>query len=323
MEWYNGYKITSDSRKKAMAEKSKSHFIGFLANSDSSILDVKLDHGFQIESLHGWDGNPWIRILEPNFDMAIWMESFVRTHCYNTTEQKYFIITNSFEYELDNWDEYNRKLKEFYDQLYHGYIEPTLQLLRLYKKGNICIPVRYECSMQKNKVRSIGKSHNISWHVVSDPYRLESSETSELNSFLTTTKIPFNVLELELARENYDLSYSVLDLNLRFLSLMNGLEALFNDGQGEITYKLSRYTAVLLGTDFSKSEEIFKAIKELYNKRSNLVHQGKAQITENDVQTLQDFVRESIVGMYRTGQTKKKILEKLDTLGFGGKDTLY
>jgi hypothetical protein len=30
--------------------KEKSHFMGILANVDSSILNVKLDHGFKIEA---------------------------------------------------------------------------------------------------------------------------------------------------------------------------------------------------------------------------------------------------------------------------------
>ena len=305
-----------------MVEKVQNKFIGFLANTDSTILGLKLGHGFQIESLQGWN-SPLMRFLEPNFSMETWMDSFVRNQCYNSTEKKYFIVTSSFKYDRNNHDERNRKLKEFYEQLYNAYLEPTLRLLRLYKKGNICIPVHYDCSLQGNKLLSTGKSYNISWHVISDPYRLNSSEIPDLNIILSTEKLPFQEPVLELAMENYDLAYRTLYLNLQFLSLMNGLEVLFNDGKGEITYKLSRYTAVLIGNTPTESEGIFKRLKKLYGKRSHLVHNGKADITEENVLELREYLRASIMGMYQISQTKNEILETLDGLGFGEKDKLY
>jgi len=44
--------------------KKKIHFMGFLANTDSSILDVKLDHGFKIHALTDREGITLISIFE-------------------------------------------------------------------------------------------------------------------------------------------------------------------------------------------------------------------------------------------------------------------
>jgi hypothetical protein len=64
---------------------------------------------------------------------------------------------------------------------------------------------------------------------------------------------------LQLAFNNFNLSYEVENVNLQFLSLMNGMEVLFNpSGGGELTYRISRNTAVLLGQDKIEAENIEK-----------------------------------------------------------------
>ena len=53
---------------------------------------------------------------------------------------------------------------------------------------------------------------------------------------------------------------------------MTGLEALFNIGQPELSYTISRNIAVLLGIDKDDSNKIFQEMKDLYKKRSKIIH---------------------------------------------------
>jgi len=79
---------------------------------------------------------------------------------------------------------------------------------------------------------------------------LKDSEIPQLQEFIDNTNLPFKNKFLELAFENFELSYAVNNLNLQLLVLMNGMEALFNKGSnGEIIYKISRNASVLLGKD--------------------------------------------------------------------------
>jgi len=75
-----------------------------------------------------------------------------------------------------------------------------------------------------------------------------------------------------LAFEAHDLFYEIQDLNFAFLSLMIGLEALFSSEVGELSYRISRCTVILLGKNRAESEEIYTNIKKLYRIRLDLIH---------------------------------------------------
>jgi len=113
-------------------------------------------------------------------------------------------------------------------------------------------------------------------------YTLENSEISSLETFIQNTRLPFAQSFLELAFKNFELSYQIRDINLSFLSLMISLEALFNPGGQELRYRISRNTAVLLGKDRDDSEMIFSKIKELYDKRSAIVHNGEPSVVNKE-----------------------------------------
>ena len=104
---------------------------------------------------------------------------------------------------------------------------------------------------------------------------------------------------------------------------MISLEALFNPGGGELGYRIRRNTAVLLGDNHTKSVLIDSDIKELYNKRSKIVHEGKTNIVdENDLSKLRNYVKDSIKLFYQIGKNKKELLEILNSCGYGKKPWL-
>lgn len=57
-----------------------------------------------------------------------------------------------------------------------------------------------------------------------------------------------------------------------FLSAVISLEALLNEGAGDIRYKVALRTAFLLGLATDDSPTVFRNLKAIYTKRNNLVH---------------------------------------------------
>lgn len=101
---------------------------------------------------------------------------------------------------------------------------------------------------------------------------------------------------------------------------MISLETLFNPGRQELRYRVSRNTAVILGKEKEDSEKIFREIKKLYDKRSDIVHTGKSNtINEEDLLKLRHYVRESIKEIIKIDKNKDELLELLNSCGFGEK----
>lgn len=102
------------------------------------------------------------------------------------------------------------------------------------------------------------------------------------------------------------------------MSLIISLESLFNPGGQEAGYRVSRNAAVLLGKEKDEAKLIFSEIKDLYNKRSNIIHTGKSNIiNKEDLLKLRYYVREAIKEIVKTGKNKNELLEILNSSGFG------
>jgi len=156
-------------------------------------------------------------------------------------------------------------------------------------------------------------------HIESQPkYTLETSEIPNLQKFIEDIKLPFEKSFLQLAFENFELSYQTSNLNLAFLVLMIALESLFNPGLGELKYRISRNLAVLLGNSKEESKNIFTEIGKLYEERSKIIHGGRKYFTTREnLLKLRHCVRESIKEIFRIGKDKKTLLDLLNSRGFG------
>jgi len=80
-----------------------------------------------------------------------------------------------------------------------------------------------------------------------------------------------------------------------FISATISMEALFNEGPSDIKYKLSLRAAFLLGLSGMDPIEAFEKIKNLYNKRSKLVHGGGGLNHDPDRHLISKYTRRSIV----------------------------
>lgn len=296
----------------------KVQFLGLIANADSSILKLNLDHGFKIESLGQEEGLRLIASLG-DFDTVEAMHKLSLNYSsFNTTERKIFFVSNSIE--CDTKTKY-QAVSDFDNSLLNDYLRNTFSLIRLFKEGNVCIPYHYYFHQDETTAKSFMSGGTILL-VTREPFSLKDSEISYLHDFLKNSKLPFKEPYLQLAFENFELSYQILHPNLSFLALMISLEVLFNPSDIEIRNRIARNVAVLLGKDVNESESIFAEIKKLYDKRSVLVHAGKLDITQNDVSILRRYIRESIKQINGLGKDKNGLLKTLNTLGFGQRSLL-
>ena len=299
--------------------KKEIHFMGLLANTDSSILNVRLDHGFKIRAISEKEGVTRLSTFEGLPSMEIY-KKLMDFNC--RSENKLYYIDNSFESDIEMGNDgaltgFPLGMGEFRNNLVHGYLDPVIRLMRLFKEGNIYIPLEYYYFIDSDTPKPF-ISEDRSLHVSPAPYKLKSSEIPDLQGFIQNTKLPFKESSLQLAFGRFELSYQTNDRNLAFLSLMISLETLFNSGRQKLSYKISRNTAVLLGKEKEDSETIFSDIKDLYDKRSKIVHTGNSNIVDrDDLLKLRHYVRESIKEINKLDKNKDEFLKMLDSCEFG------
>lgn len=314
--------------------------MGILSNVDSSILKINFEHGFKVE---GRPDNDQFQVRTNNYpnnklnykEIAhliyhleglplgeVYKKLVPDLSCVNVSEKKIYIITNSLEIDIKMNDKRISKnlpseVAKFDNNFVHGYLYPVIQLMRLFKEGNISMPWIYYYSID-NDIPIPYMRIITPLHVLKEPYTIESSEIPELLEFIKNTKLPFTEPFLQLTFENFELSYQISDINLSFLVLMISLETLFNLGHQELRYRVSRNAAVLLGKGNEDSKNIFSKIKKLYDKRSKFVHTGEPNIiNREDLLKLRYYVRESIKEINKINKNKNELLNLLNSCGFG------
>jgi hypothetical protein len=307
-------------------DSQKLHFFAPLGNVDDSISKLKLKQGFQIDSMSYDGGCTFISQLEkfPQENIGQWR------HIQTVFPQgRLFFIKNSFDFDLPKDEKgypvFTHELYKFSYDLVDKNIDIPLRLLRLYKEGNVHLPCWYIYSLN-NEIPSVILASGTPIPQSQDLFHLDDSEIKNVQEFLETTKIPFNFDYLKLAHDNYELSYTVHDSSLSFLSLMIALEVLFTPGQGRsISKTISRNIAFLLGNSIDEIRIIKKEIRDLYTKRSDLVHSGKiiwAFIGEDDdLSKIRKYVRESLKKIILLNLPKDDLLDLLEAKSDGKLDS--
>lgn len=300
--------------------KETVYFCGIASNVDSSILNLKLKNGFKFKALTHKEGLAFFSSLETGSPRDWAAKLYMNLWCFNIDEEKYYIIENSFKAELD-LDEKSlmtnipSELGTF-NQKVRDYLKPTLQLIRLYKEGNIMMPMYYlywkEANGKIRKFLTMASNEFIS----RGPFNLEKVETKGLDTFINRNKLPFKRQYISLGFDNFELSYSTSKVNLSFLSLMIAMESLVNIAKDELRFRISRNVAILLGNTKNEAQKIFKDMKDLYDKRSILAHEGTSNISHEDMILLRGYVREVIKKLMKLDKTKRSLTEELDTKGF-------
>lgn len=302
--------------------EDKLHFIGVLANVNSTILKLQLDNEFKVESLSENEAIPLFSTLDNLPTRETLIRLFMDYSCLHHSEKRLYLITNSFDVAARPSNVFPPEFSNFQNNKIEKYLVPLIKLLRLFKEGGISMPLQYIYSVKDGVPQSNSRLMQGIKIISHSDYSIEDNESSELSKFLQETKFPFQDPFLQLALENYELSYCIHNQGLSFLSLMMGLESIVNDSSNEIQYRTSRNTAVLLGEDKEKADLIFKEIKEIYKKRSKIIHTGVANaINKNDLLNLRAYLRRCIKSISKLKKSKEELMDLLNVSGFGVRPT--
>lgn len=290
----------------------KMRFIGLLQNVDSSILNVKLAHGFKFNSISKDEGLKLLTTLE-NLPLQHVHGKITEYHCLNFGLGKIFFVGNDCKITLTQ-DGASIGMSKL-NNLVYSYLRPKIKLIRLFKEGDIDVPLTYYFTDEPNLPKS--SERRLAHYSRGPMYHLNKGDIPKLQDLLNKTKMPFRDY-IQLAFDSFEWSYEIHSENLAFLSLMNGLESLFNPGPGEIRYRLSRNCAVLLGKDKQEANEIFRNVRNLYDLRSSIVHGGKKIIVQDgQIHEVRRYLRESIKKLLDTNKPKEEVMKTLNQRGFG------
>src|SRR3972149_8242581 len=254
-------------------------FIGFLANVDDSIMKINFGSVFKVQKL-SYDGvaNLLLQLTHDTSPFGILKQLTWELGYYNNEKHRYCVISSLKDNlkfnENNSVTKWPKKLIPFHNKYVEKRLKQKLRLMRLFYNGNICMPFLYYYVDDEDGVRLVMGGGSEYFYGSDEKYTIPRGQKRKLQDFIDNTSFPFRHEYLQLAFESFEMSYQVSNLALSFLSLMISLETMLNPGQVELRYRVSRNTAVLLGNKKIESEEIFRDMKDLYDKRSKLVHTG-------------------------------------------------
>lgn len=302
-----------------MKTKKTVHFVLPLANVDDSAIGLEIDSHFFIEK---WSMDQLVE-LESHFS-AMDRDDFVtkveHVCCLDVGSGYVYVISG----KVDR-DKYWKPIPETADFVekwfdrgrYLARINEKIKLMRLFKEGQIETKGSYVYEKKGKEIQLIVSSGlDVAPHK-EIPYNLTNGEKEALSQFLKKYNTPLKPDFLQLAFENLNQSYSVEHDELAFLTLMIGVEVIFNDGKQELKYRITRGMAVLLGSVYDP-HEIYQSMRKLYDKRSRLVHTAKHDdLLFDDIGRLRFLLRAAILRLLELGIAKEKLSETLTISGFG------
>lgn len=300
--------------------KKTIRFVIPLANVDDPVVGIELEPDFVIEK---WPIDKLVQLIVEHFSESNDVQIRIDIECsccLNSYAKNVYLVSGKA-----NYNKYWQKAPEsasFREKYFDhgGYIakvEEKIKLMRLFKEGQMETKGVYVYEQTPKEYEPIVNTDLGKPSHVTIPYSLTKSEKKELIQFLKTYNTPLKPPYLQLAFENFNQSYSVEYFELAFLTLMIGVEAIFNDGNQELKYRITRGMAVLLGSTYG-SHEIYDSIRTLYDKRSQLVHTGRCKdLTFDDVGRLRFLLRASILKLLDLRITKDNLSRLLTISGFG------
>lgn len=226
---------------------------------------------------------------------------------------EYFIVSNTTELIEDDWKwQINERIKA----------EDFARLFQYFKDGVIHInysavhfhpewvnPIRH------GGVFFSGLQRRFPHEQGEKMYSINEGEYHELIEWLSLYKLPEvegkfdletdkkNALgkKIELAGIYFEASHTHHELVRKLIDLAIALELIFHPhNKDEISFQLSQLGAQLLGTNPTEKKEIFKDIKLMYTKRSDVFHgnqeqQEKKPVTLEEIERWSSLIRNSLL----------------------------
>jgi len=128
-----------------------------------------------------------------------------------------------------------------------------------------------------------------------------SRRKEELNKSLRLTAKMMEAIDLDrksmtflrIALDYFLTSKTTEEKDDKLISCMIAIEALFGE-KDELKYRISHRVACLLGENDDSREDVFNKMKDLYDKRSDLVHGRETIVSWDDIKKIQAYLRNSI-----------------------------
>lgn len=196
-----------------------------------------------------------------------------------------------------------------------NYLRSKISLLCLWGEGCISMPLQF-VYVDDGEIRPSMGSDNGRINT-GGPFHINEKEADDANNFIRSNNLPFDDEILQMAFDSFELSCQTISLELSFISCMIAIESLLNPSDAEVTYRVSRNLAVLLGTDNESSEKLFKNMKRLYSVRSQMVHGKKLKnVVKGDLDTVRNYTKLALRTYLKIGQKRDVLLERLNSMGF-------
>ncbi len=200
-------------------------------------------------------------------------------------------------------------------------------ILKLYKSADIfsCYTTFYKLTQNTLTHGGFGevllREHPIYWPV--KPYTMTEKERAQFEPWWQLHKDILDACnnpDFEQIVQMYLDSFMMENAETAFVVLCVILEKLFGSPDGELTYRISRETALFLSSDRNEMRDIYSQVKKLYNCRSKYVHAGK-KIEWEHLFELREIVRKIIVHMFEREMHKscfdfKKFAQELTFDGY-------
>lgn len=193
-----------------------------------------------------------------------------------------------------------------------------LQSLRLYRDGNIRMPVEYTYAIVGGKLKLDSGVEGVASD--SQLYSFSGFDLADFERFRSGVHLPFAEDYLKLAHEYFESSFAQSNPHMAFLAAMIGLESLFNDGEADISFRISRALAVSLGTTNDESKIVFEKARKLYGLRSKVIHGGHSEtVSPKDAREARSLLRRALVAVGPSRADKRHLNSLLNEAGFGSR----
>lgn len=226
----------------------------------------------------------------------------------------------------------DRQIAEIISELENNemnYIDKKMRIIRLYKENGFNIKEllinTYMVDENKNKNIYLNSKIPFPDRIFGEVEKLHlnsQKEIGDINIFISNFDLDFpnssfsNEI-LSMACFLYDQSYHAPVITLRFMVCVIGLESLLVDGNGELSYKLSRNCAMLLSNNAEEYSALFKDIKDIYNKRSKFVHNGIVKNIEDiNIIYVRNILRKAIFKIADKNISQSDLIKELDLKGY-------
>lgn len=289
-----------------------------LGNADESILKLNtiLDHGFEVREIDIRDEDfKIIQKLERLDDAGISNRLSLDYHCMTYT--KLYCIQNVFDVPFDDFQVRFDKISTLDKKLIDDYVPSFVSKMRLFKEGNLNIPVSYKYFMNENREPHLYTQQTWLKSEFSINFKLEDSELESLKEFMKDLVMPFRFGKnfLQDAFELFEMSYYTFNDDIKAMILFMSMEIMFKSGKKCNSHCISENVASFFANDYNQFENMFGETKNYWHIRNNIVHEGSAGINRQKlkelIKKLREYVRNSIVKMDKTGQDKKAITETI------------